>query len=46
MTLSEADTRAKLRALAGQFVRGGADGLENAHVFQTLEVMRVGGWRR
>ena len=44
MSLSEADTQATLRALAGHFVRGGADGLENAHVFQTPEVMRVGGW--
>ena len=43
VSLSEADTRATLRALAGQFVRGGTDGLENAHVFQTPKVMRAGG---
>ena len=38
-----ATTRATLRALAGQFARGGTEGLENAHVFQTPEVVRAGG---
>ena len=38
-----ATTRATLRALAGQFARGGTEGLENAYVFQTPEVMRAGG---
>jgi type I restriction enzyme R subunit len=32
-----------LRALAAQFARGGTEGLENAHVFQTPEVVRAGG---
>ena len=38
-----AATRATLKALAGQFARGGTEGLENAHVFQTPEVVRAGG---
>jgi type I restriction enzyme R subunit len=38
-----ATTRATLRALAGHFARGGTEGLENAYVFQTPEVMRAGG---
>jgi type I restriction enzyme R subunit len=29
--------------LAAQFARGGTDGLENPHIFQTPEVQRSGG---
>ena len=36
-------TAATLKALAAQFVRGGTDGLENPHIFQTPEVSRAGG---
>ena len=38
-----AATAATLRALAGQFARGGTDDLENPEVFQTPEVVRAGG---
>ncbi|MBI3978148.1 MAG: DEAD/DEAH box helicase family protein [Chloroflexi bacterium] len=34
---------ATLKALVLQFVRGGTDGLENPHVFQTSDVIRAGG---
>ncbi len=34
---------ATLRALASQFERGGIDGLENSHIFQTPEVKAAGG---
>ncbi len=36
-------TSATLRALAGQFARGGTDDLENPEVFQTPQVVRAGG---
>ncbi len=36
-------TAATLKALAAQFSRGGTDGLENPHVFQTPEVIQAGG---
>jgi type I restriction enzyme R subunit len=32
-----------VKALAAQFARGGTDGLENPHVFQTPEVLKAGG---
>ena len=35
--------RATLRAIAGQFERGGTDELENPHIFQLAEVNRAGG---
>ncbi len=35
--------RATLRAIAGQFERGGTDELENPHIFQLAEVKRAGG---
>jgi type I restriction enzyme, R subunit len=38
-----APTAATLRALAGQFARGGTEDLENPEVFQTPEVVRAGG---
>jgi type I restriction enzyme R subunit len=34
---------ATLKAMAGQFARGGTDSLENPHIFQTPEVARAGG---
>jgi type I restriction enzyme R subunit len=34
---------ATLRALARQFERGGIEGLENSHIFQTPEVKAAGG---
>jgi type I restriction enzyme R subunit len=34
---------ATLKAIAGQFVEGGTDGLENPQVFQTPAVVRAGG---
>ncbi len=36
-------TAATIKALAGQFARGGTEGLENPHVFQTPEVVKAGG---
>ncbi len=36
-------TAATVKALAGQFARGGTEGLENPHVFQTPEVVKAGG---
>ncbi len=36
-------TRATIRAIASQFERGGTDGLENPHIFQTPEVKAAGG---
>jgi type I restriction enzyme R subunit len=38
-----APTSATLKALAGQFARGGTEELENPAVFQTPEVVRAGG---
>ena len=32
-----------LQALASQFARAGTDGLENPHIFETLEVKKAGG---
>jgi type I restriction enzyme, R subunit len=32
-----------IRAIASQFERGGTDGLENPHIFQTPEVKTAGG---
>ena len=37
------DTGRAIRALAGQFERGGTDELENPHIFQTPEVRAAGG---
>jgi type I restriction enzyme R subunit len=34
---------ATIRAIASQFERGGTDGLENPHIFQTPEVKAAGG---
>jgi type I restriction enzyme R subunit len=34
---------ATIRAIAGQFERGGTDGLENPQIFQTPEVKKAGG---
>src|SRR3989442_10101377 len=36
-------TEATLKALAGQFARGGTDSLESPQVFQMPEVLRAGG---
>jgi type I restriction enzyme R subunit len=36
-------TAATIRAIAGQFERGGTEGLENPHIFQTPEVRAAGG---
>jgi type I restriction enzyme R subunit len=36
-------TAATIRAIAGQFERGGTEGLENPQVFQTPEVKAAGG---
>jgi len=36
-------TAATVRALAAQFSRGGTEGLENPHIFQTPEVVVAGG---
>ncbi len=36
-------TAATVKALAAQFARGGTEGLENPHVFQTPEVVKAGG---
>jgi type I restriction enzyme, R subunit len=38
-----AKTGSTLKALAGQFARGGTDELENPEVFATPEVVRAGG---
>jgi type I restriction enzyme R subunit len=32
-----------VRAIAAQFAKAGTDGLENPEVFQTPELLRVGG---
>jgi len=32
-----------IKAIASQFERGGTEGLENPHIFQTPEVKRAGG---
>jgi type I restriction enzyme, R subunit len=37
------ETAATVKALAGQFARGGTDELENPYVFQTPEVVQAGG---
>jgi len=37
------ETGRAIRALAGQFERGGTDELENPHIFQTPEVRAAGG---
>lgn len=36
-------TSATLKALTGQFARGGTESLENPHIFQIPEVVRAGG---
>jgi type I restriction enzyme R subunit len=36
-------TAATIRAVAAQFARGGTEGLENPHIFQTPEVRAAGG---
>jgi type I restriction enzyme R subunit len=36
-------TAAAIRAIVGQFEKGGTDGLENPKIFQTLEVKMAGG---
>jgi len=38
-----APTTATVQALAAQFSRGGTEGLENPHIFQTPEVVAAGG---
>lgn len=37
------NTAATIRAIAGQFERGGTEGLENPQIFQTPEVKAAGG---